>query len=63
MLYQVSTMRKNKFFFSHGTLSTKNLRIDCDWYVQRNNLKDSGIEGKQIKGTMVESMEVGKGYI
>lgn len=49
-------------FFFHGTLSTKTLRIDCDWYVQKTNLKDSGIEGKQIKGTMVEAMEVGKGY-
>jgi len=54
-------VRKNNFFF-HGTLSTKTLRIDCDWYVQKTNLKDSGIEGKQIKGTMVEAMEVGKGY-
>jgi len=39
-------VRKNNFFF-HGTLSTKTLRIDCDWYVQKTNLKDSGIEGKQ----------------
>lgn len=54
-------MKKKKIFF-HGTLSTKTLRIGCDWYVQKTNLKDSGIEGKQIKGTMVETMEVDKGY-